>query len=298
MSSSTVSANTRTDRHTPTDASLRLDPTLRSLAAREAVRFARHPVFIVGAVLAYGLSIALGAEQTPDSLSSGLVLTGFFLGVFGFVTAHRLTTSTRRAQELVETAPVARERRTLALCLACLVPFFAGLLWIVVMAVLGSLWPPQPVAPGQHAFWFGDQSSFDVLAIMLDAAAISSLGGSLLGVAVATWAPHRWSLLLGPVVLVMGVLMLLDLGYPTYNVWSGLSPFAAAVDDVVVHGDVIATSVSPAARPVGHTGYALGLSGLAAIAALLRDAPRPRFLLVTGAALAIASAASLLLSVR
>lgn len=277
---------------------LTLDRTLVSLAAAEARRFARHPVFLGGAVLLVGLSAILGVtEHGPDKVSGGLVLSAFFLGVFGFVAAHRLTTSTRRSLELVDTAPVARQRRTLALCLACLVPGAAALLWLGLWLAMCLAWPPRPVPPGQHALWFGDASSVDLLAIMIEGSVVAALGGALLGVAVATWAPFRGSAVLGPIVLVTGVLMLVDQAYPTYSTWAGLSPFTVQSDDVVVHGVVQSTSSSSVAVPVWHAVYALGLSGLAAVAALLRDAPRRRPLFVTGAALVAVSAVALTLNV-
>ena len=40
------------------------------------------------------------------------LMPAFFLGVFGFVVAHRLTTSLRRTDELVSTVPVEQQRRT------------------------------------------------------------------------------------------------------------------------------------------------------------------------------------------
>ena len=69
---------------------------------------------------------------------TGALLIAFLLGVFGFVVAHRLTTSLRRTGDLVGTVPVGAQQRTLALCLACLVPAAAGVVFAVFMLVTGG----------------------------------------------------------------------------------------------------------------------------------------------------------------
>ena len=66
----------------------------------------------------------------------------FLLGVFGFIVAHRLTTSLLRTRDLATTAPVDQQQRTLALCLACLVPSAAGVVVAVFMLVTAAIWTP------------------------------------------------------------------------------------------------------------------------------------------------------------
>ena len=54
--------------------------SVRQLAAIEAKRYAKHPLFIVGALMCAGLSIGLPG---PDELDYA-VIPAFFLGVLGF----------------------------------------------------------------------------------------------------------------------------------------------------------------------------------------------------------------------
>ena len=51
--------------------------------------------------------------------------------------------------------------------------------------------------------WFGDYPTVDVIAVLLAMGPVATLGGPLLGVAVARWAPFRGSALVGVVVLVV-----------------------------------------------------------------------------------------------
>ncbi len=130
--------------------------------------------------------------------------TAFLLGVFGFVVAHRLTTSLLRTRELADTVPVGRQQRTLALCLACLVPFAVGMFCAAFMIVTAMIWPPDG-EPVERCRWPGSATTRPAMSSRScwpwDPWPRS--GGPLLGVAVARWAPFRGSALLGVVVLVV-----------------------------------------------------------------------------------------------
>jgi hypothetical protein len=84
------------------------------LARLEAVRYARHPVFLVG--LLFGVLAGAG-ERGPIELDFQ-VIPAFFIGVFGIVIAARLTRSTDRSGPIVDAAPASQTKRTAALCLA------------------------------------------------------------------------------------------------------------------------------------------------------------------------------------
>ena len=98
--------------------------TLLALARADARRYARHPLFVIPcAILVVALVVDV-AQQKGGGTNPliGTMTIAFLLGVFGFVVAHRLTTSLLRTRELAGTVPVGQQERTLALCLACLVP--------------------------------------------------------------------------------------------------------------------------------------------------------------------------------
>ena len=143
-----------------------------------------------------------GSRSDGANPMTGTLFIAFLLGVFGFVVAHRLTTSLRRTGDLAGTAPVGRQQRTLALCLACLVPALAGCVVAVFMLVTAAIWPPVGVPADRHVAWFRDEPDLAVLATLIALGPVAALGGPLLGVAVARWAPFRGSALVGVVTLV------------------------------------------------------------------------------------------------
>jgi hypothetical protein len=266
---------------------LALSPTLATLTGAEARRFARHPLFVVGArflaILAV-LSFVQGTSPGEDPMG-GVLLIALFIGVFGFIVAHRLTTSMRRTGDVAETAPLALRRRTAALCLACLVPAAAGAIGIVVILVQGWLWTPEAVPPATHVAWFADEPDLDVIAALLAAGPVACLGGPLLGVAVARWAPFRGSAVVGTVFLVFAAMLPSEAA----GARRAMSPWAVLVDERVRHGKIIGSSIFDGVSPVWYLGFALCLCGLAAVAALLRDPVGRRPLLWTGGALVVAA---------
>jgi hypothetical protein len=82
---------------------------VRSLAWIEAKRFARHPIFLIGLVLAFGLLIQQivtapggGADMTPEG---NAIQAAFFLGCFGLLAADRLTRGAFRSREVAVASP-------------------------------------------------------------------------------------------------------------------------------------------------------------------------------------------------
>lgn len=267
---------------------VRLPPTLASLARAEARRFALHPLFFIGAgfvAVASVVGLVQGQAAGQDPMGN-IVLIGFFIGVFGFVVAHRLTTSMQRTGDVAGTAPVSMRRRTAALCLACLVPATAGALGIAFMLVQGWLWPPEAISPATQVAWFADESDLDVLAVLIALGPVACLGGPLLGVAVGRWAPFRGSAVIGAVLLVFAPLMTNE----APGGWRAVTPWAVLVDEQVLHGETIGSSIVDTVAPLWDLAFTLCLCGLATVAALLRDPVGRRPLLWTGGVLVVAAA--------
>lgn len=279
----------------PTEPATTPRQSLAALARADARRFARHPLFLFGAAVVFVPTTvaALVQRQGDPALMEGTVLPAFFLGVFGFVVAHRLTTSLRRTGDLADTAPMGRQRRTLALCLACLVPMSVGIVCLVWIVVFAALWPPVGIPVGAPVAWFGDEPAIDMVAALLASVVVPALGGPLLGVTVARWAPFRGSALLGLVVLVIGVAYADALPAP----WFALSPWFNPSDSFVEDGQMRSSWLRDGLSPVWYCAYALSLCGLAVVAALLRENGNRRPLLLIGGGIAAVAAASLLLAV-
>jgi hypothetical protein len=265
--------------------------TLLALARADARRFARHPLFIVPCVVLVGSAVAdLVEHRGGTNPMVDTMTTAFLLGVFGFVVAHRLTTSLRRTSELAGTVPIDQQTRTLSMCLACLVPAAAGTACAVYMIIANAIWPPEGIPPSAPVTWFGDYPAVDVLAALLAMGPLATLGGPLLGVAVARWAPFRGSALLGVVVLIVATAI------PASDERGGAERLASAwpilTDEHVVNGRNLYSTFVTDIEPIWAFGWVLCLCGLAVVAALLRDPPHRRALLIAGAVLTVGAATS------
>lgn len=150
--------------------------SVRPLALIEAKRFARHPLFLVGAAMC---AIFSYGHHGPEELDYH-VIPSFFIGVLGLVVAARLTASTDRSAAVIDSAPKSETVRTAAMCLACLVPTVTGLA-IVLMhrATIAA----NPISE----FRYGTYDSFDRFVITVVVPVIACAGGPLLGVAVGRW---------------------------------------------------------------------------------------------------------------
>jgi hypothetical protein len=169
---------------TPTTSTVSMRSSILPMARIEARRFARHPMFLLGVVLTFAVTAYIGlAGDEPDTdYLSWPVLPAFFIGCSSIVTGARLTRSTESAVEAMTTAPGSESRRTLALALACLVPFAAGLAWVGLAAALIVAEEPYP-----QEWWFHTANDMHVAAIYLALGPVACLGGGLLGVLVGRW---------------------------------------------------------------------------------------------------------------
>jgi hypothetical protein len=171
-----------TDLALPTNA----PASLRTMAGIEARRLARHPAFVIGVVLAFGV-LALLDILTHDPYMGDLlsmpVIPAFFIGLPSLIATARLTRSTEATVEAIGTAPGTEARRTAALALACFVPFAAGVVWMATHVVLVAL------HGGAHPYewWFGTMPDWQVWAIMIALGPVACLGGGLLGVLTGRW---------------------------------------------------------------------------------------------------------------
>jgi hypothetical protein len=166
--------------------------SVRPLALIEAKRFARHPLFLIGAAMC---AIFSYGQQGPEEIDYH-VMPSFFIGVLGLEVAARLTASTGRSAAVVDSAPKSETVRTAAMCLACLVPTLTGLA-IVLMHRATIAANPIP------EYLYGTYGPFDRFVITVVVPVIACAGGPLLGVAVGRWLRFPGAALLAMLVVLI-----------------------------------------------------------------------------------------------
>ena len=242
-----------------------------TLARREAWRMVRHPVYLV--LLLYfvllsgveAVSLGLPSRGTVRELLTTLGL--MWLGPATFFAANLIASSARRAhaESQLAAAPTTAQARTLATCLGVLGPTavaigFAQLLWLV-----------------EHA---GDNLDRAQGPAELAVIPLCTLGGGLLGVAVARWLPWRGAPLIVLFALIAWVVAVMDRGDLQWTAPWTMSP-----------GYYDQTPLTAGSQG-WHAVYLLGLGLLAAVAALLRYPSYRRPLLTLGAVLWIGTLAA------
>lgn len=247
--------------------------TLRRLAGLEARRYARHPLFLVGAALIVASMITdWNGVSAEDATGNGNYAPAFFLGLLGVFVGHQLTRSMARTGQAVDASPADRVTRTAALCLACLVPAALGLVWVGWMY---SAIVALPVADSAAV------SGTDRAAIV-GTAAVYAAGGPLVGVLVGRWTRFPGAGLVAAVVLVAwSVLGGISEGMPA----SRLSNLVALNTPFTLWTTSGGADSVRGGSPLWYLGYIVLLCGLAATAAMLheaRGAQRSRLVRVLG----------------
>lgn len=174
--------------------------SLSTMVGIEARRFARHPLFLVGLVAAVAVTVLMNVTDDPfaSDVMSWPVIPAFFIGLPSLVVAAGITRSTEAAAEAMAATPGTQARRTLAVAGACLVPFAAGVVWLVGVLVAVGIRGTHP-----NEWWFGTMNDAYVVAIMVALGPVACLGAAVLGVLVGRWLRFRGASAVAVVVLVM-----------------------------------------------------------------------------------------------
>ena len=127
-------------------------PPWMDLARIEVRRYAGRPAFLVGLVLTYATLLPyLDGDEPTDELS--MIAPAALLGMVGLsVSAHRVWASDRCAEAAGPT-PVGQASRTVGHLAACVVPFLAGL-GFVLLTVLRA--QSVPTVRGGYAEMMSD----------------------------------------------------------------------------------------------------------------------------------------------
>lgn len=248
---------------------------LGQLASVHARRYARHPLFLIGFLIALGYTIwdiADDPNLDPNRDGGLHFYAAFLIGVLGLIVAYRLTRTEDRAMALFPSAPTSQTTRTLALCLSCLVPAVAGTV-ILLVAVVG--W--QVGEPTYLQLWFDAMAPAEFVAWAITSTTVASLGGPLLGVAVGRWWRFPGAGVVVAILLVAVAVQLNILGQEfadsptllTRALWLA-SPWVIWLDTAASTG-FTGNELGPGS-PMGHVIYTIGLCGLAAWAAVIKGA--------------------------
>lgn len=238
----------------------------RAMALIEARRMARHPVFLLGAVLGLvvlGLYVVLVDDETGIPVVLTLPLLGaFYIGLASVIAAALLTRSTEVAVEAVATAPGTEARRTLALAAAGVPPLVAGLAFSFALVVLAKV---IGVAPQE--WWFATLPDWQVWSIVLQCP-VACLDGALLGVLAGRWLRFRGASAVVVVALIVVTLVgeapLLDATGSEWRLWV---PWALWHTGDNPDG----TQTLIAGNPAAYLGYLLALGALAVLGAMWHD---------------------------
>ena len=248
---------------------------LRQLARVQMLRYARHPLFLIGFTVAIaGASWDVVSNPNLDpSRDGGLhFYSAFLLGVLGLIVSYRLTRTEQRALAVLPSAPISSRVRTLALCAACLVPALAAVLVLTVASLGWRLYPPSYLQTLLDAM-----PAADFAAWILGATAVAGLGGSLLGVVVGRWwrfpgAGAMAAVLVIVLAVAANIFSTEFADSPSVASRAGLvSPWIVWLDLEQIIVDVSDVALIPGSA-VGHLVYMIGLCGLAVWAAVIKDA--------------------------
>jgi hypothetical protein len=243
---------------------------LRALAALEAKRYVRSPLFLIGtALLLFSTVVTTGdlLKNAPADDPGDLV---FFpastLGLLGVLVGYQLARSVEASGEAFGAGPSDGVRRTAALCLACLVPGGVALLWagsIAVAVAVQGIPLSAAISPAERA------------AILLSGV-VCAVGGPLFGVLVARWAHFPGAGLIAVLVLAGWTLLAtVSLALPPSRSGTLLHLSAPMTVWVSASGPRAPAWVA-GGSPGWYLGYLILLCSLAVTAASLPGTAGPR----------------------
>jgi hypothetical protein len=269
----------------------RWTPNVWQLGRVEARRLLVHPAYLLAvapAIIAPVAGTAAGQRGSPWLVAyvALSLSTCLFYPLMTLVAAYRVAASTHRAnvRDPFAATPMADRPRTLAVIAGVVRgPVLVGVLGMALLDVMAPFVRPARLN--------GDQSvrPFHALGVLdLAQVPLLVLGGGLLGIALARWVPLPGTAVIAPLALWFGLGIFVVAG-PTPSGAVPTQAWFAPMFTFAVKDDGMPNS-APAAQNLWHLGYLLGLSLLAAMAALLRSPGGRRPLLAVSAVLAGATA--------
>ncbi|MPZ74624.1 MAG: hypothetical protein GEU74_15625 [Nitriliruptorales bacterium] len=262
---------------------------LGNLARKEIVRYARHPVFLVG--LAVTL---LSMWGPPDGLVSSLgnvIVPAAGIGVFGLIVMASLVRSSDRAAEAAGAVATGQRTRTLALVAALVVPATVGLAWFAWAVWAFHRWPAPP-----NGAPFGGIGDGWAYAVLFDLGVLACIGGPVLGLVLGRWVNRRGAAPIAVVLLVLATIVMQGIFEPLRTIRL-IMPWTQFTGQFGIEGDPNRIAILTGS-PHWYGVYLALLCSAGVLVALLRDDERPRGrLIVALAAVGVAAAVACVLAV-
>ncbi len=239
---------------------------LPALARHEIKRYARHPLFLVGAAL----TIVVCAMGPDEGSSLGhVIVPAMCLGVFGLLVMVSLVRASDQAHEAAGTVVVSERTRTLALAISTVVPFVAGLLFLA-----WAVWAYHDQPPGASTVPFGDVGYGWSYATMFALGTMSAVGGPMLGLVIGRWLPFRGAGIISAVVLIMLTIVFQGIVEPL-RYFREFMPWTYFGGPYGIEGEperwLILTG-----SPFWYCLYLVALCAIGVIVAMLHDREQPR----------------------
>ncbi len=277
-------AQSRPQRHSDASAA-----TLRTLAWREIVQYARSWLFLIGAGGTAALTVAGFVQDDGSSSTMSMIAPAALLGLLGMIVMANLTARSDRAAEAAGALAVGQSTRTKALAAAACVPVAAALAWFVAAIVQYHVQPAEP-----WAVPFGPVSDAHVWAVMFALGVVPAASGPIVGLLVARWLRWRGSAVVVAVVVVVVTIVMQGNFQSTWR-WHVVWPWTYWYGPVGwgdSGGDGAPWKELPGS-PFWWLGYLIALCVLGVLVALYRDpeasSARRRLQIVIVAAVAVAT---------
>jgi hypothetical protein len=242
-----------------------------ALAIREGRLLVTHPVALVAlAFIPITHTFEPGPSWDPwDFISAPGLILSMWYGLPVYFAANRCASRARRAgtEEWLDAMPTSPVRRTAALCLACMGPFFVAVVLLIAFSIWASQQPENVLPPGPWRHL---------------ATALTVLGAGLLGVMVSQWFPFTGASSLVMIAIITAHLALQE--DPSLTLLTGTPEWSA-------YRAFPSRALLTQAPPIWHAFYLLGLCCMAASGAFLTHKDcRGRALAVGAAATAMTAA--------
>jgi hypothetical protein len=252
--------------------------TVGRLARKDIIRYARHPLFLIGLVLTAVPAIFGPPERTSSLLE--VIAPAAGIGVFGIIVMASLVRSSDQVAEAAGTVVVDERSRTLALAAAVVVPFTAGLLWFAWAVWAYHQYPPPPNGPV-----FGGVGDGWVYASIFALSVMACIGGPVLGLVVGRWLHFRGAAPVVAVLLVIAAIMMQGIFEPLRFI-RVIAPWTYFSGPFGIEGDGDRMMILTGS-PQWYVVYLTALCVIGVIVALLHDRENRRNGLFTALAVAV-----------